>query len=308
MLDSFLVVLGSVISLFLMMSVGFFFARKKLLSQESISQISRLLLYVVTPCIMVDLFQTGRTAETDRQMLTAGAALAATYGLYMLLDLLLFRKQPPRDRGVLRFASMYGNKGFMGLPLIQASLGDEAAMVAALALGVFNVVSWTHGYAVIGGREKLSLRKAALNPATIGFAVAILLYLTGWRLPGPVSAAVGYLGSLNTPLAMIIIGGQMAGADLLSVFRDKRGYLVSFFKLAAMPLVTMLALLPFRLDETTYMALVILSGCPSAGVTALFSQMLDRDTALAARLVTFSTLICIVTLPLAALAAELMVS
>ncbi len=308
MLDSFLVVLGSVISLFLMMSVGFFFARKKMLSQESISQLSRLLLYVVTPCIMVDLFQTGRTAETDRQMLTAGAALAATYGLYMLLDFLLFRRQPPRDRGVLRFASMYGNKGFMGLPLIQASLGDEAAMVAALALGVFNVVSWTHGYAVIGGREELSLKKAALNPATIGFAAAILLYLTGWRLPGPVSAAVGYLGSLNTPLAMIIIGGQMAGADLLSVFRDKRGYMVSFFKLVAMPLVTMLALLPFRLDATTYMALVILSGCPSAGVTALFSQMLDRDTALAARLVTFSTLVCIVTLPLAALAAELLVS
>jgi hypothetical protein len=115
---------------------------------------------------------------------------------------------------------------------------------------------------------------------------------------------VSYLSTLNTPLAMVIIGGQMAGADLIAVFKGKDLYLTAAIKLVGLPLLTMAVLLPFHLDTVVFMALVILSGCPTAGATSLFSQLLGKDTALAARLVTLSTLLCIITLPLAALAAR----
>lgn len=304
MLQSFQVVLSSVVTLFLMMGVGFFFAKKGMLTEQTLSQMSRLLLYVVTPAILINCFEAERTPAVDRQLLTSAAALAGTYALYILLSMLLFRRRDPDERGVLRFASVYGNKGFMGLPLIMAALGGEASMAAALALAVFNLVAWTHGIMVIGGRRYLSLKRAVLNPAVLGFAAGLALFLTGLRLPGPVDSAVGYLSALNTPLAMVIIGGQMANADLAAVFRAKRLYLSAAVKLVGVPLLTMAALLPFHLDGTVFMTLVILSGCPTAGVTSLFSQMLGKDTVLAARLVTLSTLLCVVTLPLVALAAQ----
>ena len=306
MLQQFQLVGGSVLTLFLLMAVGFVFGRLGLLSDSTLSQMSRILLNAVIPATMIATFQVERTAEVDRQLLASFAALAGTYALYMLGCCLLFRGQAEEHRGILRFASIYGNVGFMGLPLIQSALGGAAAMTAAVSLVLFNVVTFTHGIFLIGGRSSVSAKKIVLNPGTLGFLAAMVLYLTGWRLPGPVSAALGYLSSLNTPLPMLIIGGQMAHTDLLAVFREKKLYAASAVKLVGLPVLTALVLLPFRLGPVIYTALVILSGCPTAGVTSLFSQDLGRDASLAARQVTLSTLLCIVTLPLAAVLAQLL--
>ena len=306
MLDALFVVGGSVLTLFLLMAVGFVFGRLDLLSDSALSQMSRILLYVVIPCIMITTFEVERTAEVDRLLLAAFAALAGTYALYILGSCLLFRGQGPDERGILRFASIYGNVGFMGLPLIQSALGGSATMAAAVSLVVFNAVAFTHGVVLIGGKGSMSAGKIVLNPGALGLLAAVALYLTGWRLPGPVNSAVGHLGSLNTSLPMLIIGGQMAHADLPAVFRDKKLYAVSAIKLVGLPILTALVLLPFRLDPEIFAALVILSGCPTAGVASLFSQNMGKDASLAARQVTLSTLLCIITLPLTALLAQLL--
>ena len=304
MLQQLQVVGGSVLTLFFLMAVGYVFGRLGLLSDGTLSQMSRILLNVVIPAAMIATFAVERTAEVDRQLLLTLAALTGTYALYMLGACLLFRGQPEEHRGILRFASIYGNVGFMGLPLIQSALGDAAAMTAAVSLVLFNVVTFTHGIFLIGGKGSMSAQRIALNPGILGFVAALALYLTGWRLPGPVNSAVHYLSGLNTPLPMLIIGAQMAHADLRLVFRDKMLYAASAVKLVGLPVLTALVLLPFRLDPVIYTALVILSGCPTAGVTSLFSQDLGKDASLAARQVTLSTLLCSVTLPLAAVLAQ----
>ena len=306
MLEALQVVGGSVLTLFLLMSVGFGFGRAGLLSDATLSQISRILLYVVTPCIMLTSFEVERTPHSQRQLLSTLAVMIGVYALYMLLAQLLFPREREEHRGILRFAAVYGNTGFMGLPLIQSALGDEAMMAAVVGLAVFNTAIWTHGQVLIGGRSRLSWKRAALNPGVLGLVGGMALFFTGWRLPGPVDDAVGYLGSLNTPLAMVVIGGQMAGANLPAVFSAPKLYLVSAVKLLGIPLLTALVLLPFRLDPVIYVASVILAGCPTAGATSLFAQSMGRDTALAARQVTLSTLLCLVTLPLAAALAQLL--
>ena len=305
MLQEFLVVGGSVLTLFLLMSVGFGFGRAGLLSPDTLSQVSRILLYVVTPCIMLTSFEVERTPQSQGQLLASLAVMAGVYALYMLLAQLLFPREREDRRGILRFAAVYGNTGFMGLPLIQSALGDEAMMIAVVGLAIFNTAIWTHGQVLIGGRSRLSWARVALNPGVLGLARCMALFFTGWRLPGPVDDAVRYLGSLNTPLAMVVIGGQMAGADLPAVFSSKKLYLVSAVKLLGVPLLTGLVLLPFRLDPMLYVASVILAGCPTAGATSLFAQSMDKDTALAARQVTLSTLLCLLTLPVAAALAQL---
>ena len=307
MLQEFLVVGGSVLTLFLLMSVGFIFGRMGLLSGETLSQVSRILLYVVTPCIMINSFEVERTPAGQSQLFMALAAMAGLYVLYMVLSVLLFPREGEAHRGIMRFAAVYGNAGFMGLPLIQSVMGDEAMMVAVVGLAIFNTVTWTQGRALMGGRGELAVKKVLLNPGIIGFVVGIVLYFTGWRFPGPVDKTVAYLGSLNTPLAMVVIGGQMAQADFLKVFSTKKLYLVSAVKLIGLPLLTALVLLPFHVDPVVYVASVILAGCPTAGATSLFAQSMGKDTALAAQQVTLSTLLCIATLPLMAVAAQLLI-
>jgi len=307
MLNSIQVVGGSVLTLFLLMAVGFFFVKKGILTKDALPQMSRLLLYVVAPCIMINTF-VGEECnwETVRSMLIAGGVLVGTYVLNMLLIHPWFRRATPDDRGALRFASIYGNTGFMGIPLIQAVLGNAGMMPTVISLAVFNISTWTHGNVLIGGRKQLSVKKAFLNPGVIGFAIAVILFALRVKLPGPVTSTLGFLGNLNTPLAMVIIGGQMAAVDFRELFRDWRLYVVSAVKLLAVPAITMLVMLPLHLDPITYMAVTILSACPVAGATSLFSQMNGKDPSLAARLVTLSTLFCIITLPLVSAVAGLL--
>lgn len=306
MLGAFSVVGGSVLTLFLLMAVGFSFGRMGLLSGETLSQMSRILLYVVTASIIIVSFEVERTPESQEELLTTLVVMAGVYVVYMALSHFLFPREGKEHQGIMRVAAVYGNTGFMGLPLIQSAMGDEAMMIAVVGLAVFNISIWTHGRALIGGRSELAVKKVVLNPSILGFVVGLLLFFTGWRLPGPLDSAVSYLGSLNTPLAMIVIGGQMAQADLRQVFSTKKLYLVSAVKLVGIPLLTAALLLPFHLDWTLFVAAVILAGCPTAGATSLFAQNMGKDASLAARQVTLSTLLCIITLPIMAVVAQML--
>ena len=301
MLNSLLTVGSSVFTLLLLMAVGFVLAKRKLLTGSALSQLSTMLLYVVCPAVMIDaLAAEQRSGETVRALLVAGAALAGTYVLNMLLTQLMYRKSASDDRGVLRFASIYGNCGFMGIPLIRAVLGESGMIVAVTSLVVFNISIWTHGAILVGGKQQASVKKALLNPGTIGFLIAVALFALPVSLPGPVRSAVGYVSDLNTPLAMVVIGGQMAAVDLKELFRDKKLYAASVIKLLVVPVISMLVLMPFGLDPTVFVAVVILAGCPTAGATSLMCQTMGKDTSLAARLVTLSTIFSIVALPVVA--------
>ena len=307
MLKDLTVVGGSVLTLLLMMAVGFVLGKMHILQGEALSQISRVLMCVVSPSLTIHTFlNESPDAATVRGLLISAGVLAGVYVLQGLLVPLLFRRSSADDQGVSRFASIYGNVGFMGVPLIQSVLGAPGMVTTVVSLAVFNLGIWTHGAWLIGGKKGISLKKVLLNPGVVSFVIAILLFSFRVDLPGPVDAALGYISGLNTGLAMVVIGAQMAAVDLRSVLTDGRLYAVSAVKLLALPAAVMLVLLPLGLDPVIYTAVVILAACPTAGATSLLCQMAGKDTSLGARLVTLTTILSVVTLPLVALVARIL--
>ena len=214
MIANILLTASQVGTLFLMMGVGFALAKWNKLTPEGVSQMSLLLLNVATPCIIMDALQVERTGALLQAMRLGAVLMLGIYLLWMVLSPLLFRRLEEGARTVLQFGMIYGNTGFMGLPLIQAVLGTEALVFATTPYILFNVLSWSHGVAVIGGRANISAKKLLLNPGILGSAAGLVLFFLNLRLPPLAGDAVHYLGSLNTPLAMVVIGAQMAGTDL----------------------------------------------------------------------------------------------
>jgi len=307
MIQDLLTVGGSVLTLLLMMAVGFILTKKGMLSGSTQKQLSTVLMCVVNPALMINTFlDESRSADTVRGMLTAAAVLVGTYVIQALLMILCFRRQPEENRGVSRFASIYGNVGFMGVPLIQSVLGASGMVTTVISLGVFNIAIWTHGQRLMAGKGKISAKKVILNPGMIGLVIALVLFAAGVTLPVPVRSAVRYISSLNTPLAMVVIGAQMAAVNLPELLRDVRLFGVAAVKLLLLPALFMVLLLPFGLDPTIYTAVIILAGCPTAGASSLMSQMAGKDPSYAARLVTFTTVFSILTLPVVAAAAKLL--
>ena len=301
-----LVVAGQVVTLFLMIGVGYVMARQGHLSQQTLGQMSHLLLYAVLPCLLISSIQIQPSPLLLRNM---GLILAVTAGYYVVfcgLLPLVFRRSPEDTRATLRFGTVYANTGFMGMPLIQAVLGDEAVILAVMANVTYNLAQWTHGVALMGGRDRMSLRQAVLNPGTVSLFIGMVIFFSGFRLPTVVETAVEYIGDLNTPLAMVVIGGQMASTNLADTFRRKELYAASGLKLVVIPAITALALLPLRLPSLVYSAAVILSATPAAGSTSILAQQFHRDPGTAAQLVSLSTLLSVLTLPVAAVASSLL--
>ncbi len=298
MIQNFLVVLEQVSVLFLLMAVGFVMTKLGLLTQLGTGQMTALLLYVVTPCVIVDSFQTPCDARLLHILLLGGLATAGTYLIYILLAHFLFPRQEENLRPVLQAGSIYGNLGFMGLPLVRSVLGEGAAIFAVVDLGLFNIVTWTHGVLLMGGRSAFSAKKAILNPGVLGVLVGLPLFLLNLRLPTVLYSPVHFLAQMNTPLAMVIIGAQMGRSNLLGILRQRELYAAAAIKLAALPLLTGLLLLPIGMDPTFYTTVVILAGAPTAGITSMFAERFSRSPERAAQLVSLATLLSIVTLPI----------
>lgn len=302
MVTSFLVVAGQVVTLFLLVGIGFVLAQLGKLHSDGVSQMSYLVLYIVAPCLMIRSFEVERTDGMLSKLAVFFLAYVGSVGVCMFLSRFCFRDQPPDRRGPMRFGLVYSNNGFMGLPLLLSILGPHAVIYGVVSAVGFNILLWTHGVKTMGGR--VTLRQALINPATIGLAVGLPLFLTGWRLPETVDSAVSFVADLNTPLAMIVIGAQMAGADLKVSFTSLKLYGASAFRLLLGPLIPLVGLLPLRLDPMSYCACVIMCAVPTAGATGMFAQRFGKDTAVAAQMVTLSTLLSVITLPLFAVAAQ----
>ena len=153
MLDRILVVFSQVVTLFLLMGVGFFLAKKEKLTQHGVTECTYLLLYLVAPCIIIESLQVDRDPALTHSVLLCSAATVGLYLLYILLSLPTFRKQPQKTRSVLQFGAVYGNLGFMGIPLIQAVLGERAILFVVFVLAIFTVCYWIHGVILMGGRD-----------------------------------------------------------------------------------------------------------------------------------------------------------
>ncbi len=297
MAEYLLMVASQVGTVFLMMAVGFGLARGGKLNPLGIPQLTNLLLNAVLPCMLIDSLQLERTPELMGAMGYAALLAAVLYVLYCLLVVPLFRRQPGPTCKALQFGVLYGNVGFMGIPLVQMVLGDHAMIFGVINLVVFNVFNWSHGVLLMGGKEQVSLKQAVVNPGILGILAGLTFFLGGITLPPMVGNAVDFLGSMNTPLAMVIIGAQMASADWVSTFRDKNILAAAALKLLAMPLLTALLLCPIHPEPDLYCTLVILSGVPTASITAMFAQRYGQDVNRSAQMVTLSTLCSIVTLP-----------
>lgn len=305
MITRFFVVLGQVSTLFLMMAVGYAMGKWKKITVAGTMEMSSLLLYVISPCIIIDSFQTDYNPSLLRTLAVGALVELVFFFLYAMIVKLFFRKEDDDTRISFRFGSMYGNTGFMGLPLIQAIMGDEALIFAVVSLMVFNVVVWSHGYMMMNGSSKgLSLKKIFLTPGLLAVVVGVPLFLAQITLPGPLHTAVKYIGSMNTPLAMVVIGAQMARADIRSLLRDIKLFEASAIKLVLIPIFTAIVLLPLRHDPLLYTATVILAGAPTAGITSMFAERFGRAPERTAELVSLSTLLSILTLPIIAVAAE----
>ncbi len=281
------------------MGVGAVARKFRLIDEFSVRGMVNVLVLLVTPALIITLFQRPFDVGMLRQFALAFAIAIAVHLVLIALAEFFFRCDAHRAT-VLKLATVFSNAGFMGIPLEQAVLGDLGAFYGVVYIATFNLFMWSYGYGVMKSGSRLALKRTMfVNPGTVAILVALPLFLTSTQLPFLVREPVRLLSLLNTPLAMVVIGFYLAGANLKAVFADRAALLATLLRLVVSPLLVIAALWPLAavLDGTMALAMVTASSVPVAAMTTMFAAKYARDVELSVGLVSSTTLLSMLTIP-----------
>ena len=291
--------------MFGLMAVGWVAYRARWLGTEALRGLTNLLLFLVAPAVIIQAFQ--RPFDTAR---------LRSIGIVFVIDLVAFaitiavaralmnRRLVPDHamRVALQFGTVYSNAGFIGIPLTQALLGSDGVFYAVTYIAAYTVYVWTHGISLFGHehvRPSMKIRRVLFNPGIISILIALPLYILSVHIPSPASDVVGYLAAMNTPLSMIVVGVNLAAFSLRTIFSDKFVWLGTLARNIIVPalFIVLLGFLP--IDPVARMAILISVSTPVGAFLVIFSVRHDQDTQFATRLLCLSTLLCVITLPVA---------
>lgn len=167
-------------------------------------------------------------------------------------------------------------------------------------VALLNILQWTYGLVTItGDRSLISVKRLRTNPILLSFLAGIALFLLPVSLPETAENMVGTIAGMNGPLAMIVLGVYLGQVPLRSLFSGRVVYRCALVRLIVIPVLTMALLFVF--PEKYHMlklTILIAASAPVGSNVSIFAQLYGQDYMQSVKEVTFSTLLCIITLPL----------
>ncbi|MBQ6823445.1 MAG: AEC family transporter [Clostridia bacterium] len=298
---------GQVMILAVLVAVGYICDKTGLYTQKVSRACNDLLFYIVTPAVIIQSFFKVEFNPANGLSFLAMFIIIAVFQAVGCLVVWPLYKKSGEDRPVFQYASMYGNMGYMGLPLAEAVAGEAGVFFCSAAVVVFNIFCFSHGISLMQrGKDRLQLKKLLINPGTIGIVVGLPFFLLRLKMPEMIAVPIEYLGSLNTPLAMLMFGTYLANTDLPGMFRKKENYLVAFLKLIALPLVAIGVLYLIGVRGELLVTCAIVCSAPTANNTVMFAAKYDRNTGTASKASGFTSILAIITMPFCIALADLL--
>lgn len=299
-----MILLNQMLILFMMMITGILCRKFRILNDEASHKLSSLVINIANPALILSAsINQSEYLEGSQLMITFVLAVLLFVVLMLVAELLPFilRINKPKQ-GVYKAMLVFSNMGFMGFPVISATYGSNALLLASMFLVPFNVLIYTYGIRIMTKpeqREKFQFRKI-LNIGVIACIISIMIYLSRLHIPAPIESFMKSMSNLTAPLSMIIIGDSMAKMNFKKLFTNVRLIIFSIIKLIIVPIAGVLLLKWFRIDATLLGVCMVILATPAASMTAMLAQEYDGDYELASQGVAVTTVLCIITMPLVA--------
>ncbi len=300
------VVITSVLILFALVFLGFFLGKGKVVHQDSIPDLSNLVLQVTMPvtifCSIIDQQGAGHFSGVWQMIVAIAVYHMIALGVTFIAMRLM--RVPEEERGVWLFSGMLANNGFMGLPLALAVFGSEGMFIMAMGNVISNLFIFSIGLKFLTMRYpikgKIGLRQMLFNNINIAVVVGFIFLLLQIPVPDAVSQFLDYLTGITSGLSMLVVGLSLSRMAFQHVFANARMFVLSAVRLLAVPLLLILIfrLFPIPIDPMVRNVLILTAALPSAAAQSMMTEQYHTNTAAAAQAVFLTTLFSVVTIPL----------
>lgn len=285
--------------LFTIMILGYIFRKAGMISNEGKSLLTDLVLYVTLPASIIKSFQ----IEFNHQILVSCmVVIVVAAGIQVgawLLGMILYPGFPDERKKVLQYATICSNAGILGNPIAEGIFGSMGLLYASIYIIPQRTFMWSIGltYFTQAPDMKTLIKKVSTHPCIVSVVIGMLIMVFQIPVPGFLSLTIKNIAGGNTFLAMSLVGTILAEVPFRSL-PEKDTVYYSFIRLFFIPFLVYLACHFAQVDSLVTGVSVVLSGMPSASVTAVLAAKYGKDEVFATKCVVLSTLLSMVTVPL----------
>ena len=293
------------------MLIGIFAVKMHFLDREKLGVLSGCITKILLPLLIFTNTINGTTRE---QFLSSVVIILLAAVLYLTLYVVsailakLF-KIDCKHESLYRACTMFGNCGFMGIPIITSLYPEQGGLYIAMYTVIDQLALWTVGTDLtspVDNTNKLSTSqrfRKMINPATIAILAGVFVVLTGVKLPSIIVTALAKTGAAASPLAMVYLGGVFCYIKIIDYLKLKEVYVTIVVKMLLLPILvySILSHIP-AVNQNIAVTIGILCALPTMSSVAMMAESQHSDSDYATGFIFVTTLISIITLPVVCLA------
>ncbi len=300
------------LTLFAIVVVGYIAGKLGYMGGTFDKKLSKVVIDITCPALILSSAMTGELPDR-RYILPLLGISVLTYVLLTVVALLLPRLLTKKkdDEGVIGFAMMFGNVGFMGYPIVASIFGHEAVFYAAVLNVVNTFTVFTVGTMLVVGKnqestveekemsQKKMLRKVLYStPMLSAYLTMLIVALEIKDIPEFISQPLTMIGNITVPAALLIIGSSMSQLPLRALLGNSTIYTTTLMRLAILPvgihyLMTLLGFSSFVVGINT-----VVIAMPVATYGTILCLRHGKDTTLITEVTFITTLLAMISIPL----------
>ena len=297
-----LVVLEQMVMIFILILTGFVLYKKKMISDSASKDLSALVVNVCSPgLIIVSMFND--LSQIPRENVIFVGIIGVIFYLFLIFFgyfLVWVLKVPEYLKNAYVLMTVFGNTGFIGIPVALAIIGPESMVYVIVFNFLFNLTIFTFGIMLLKKDTpgKKQSRKDYLSPGLIACIAAFGIYWFQIHLPEEIETLAGYYGNACTLLSMIVIGISLAGMKAKDTLKNKRLLAFVFIRFIVFPILLALALRPVLSDLLIRAVVVLMAALPVGNFSAMLCEQYGRDPKPIAEGIVVTTILSVFTITL----------
>lgn len=285
--------------------IGVLAVKCHVINRQNLNFLSKLITKIVLPLLIFTNIINGTTREDFLSSLSILLIAILMYFTFYCVGLGLANglRLEGETKKVYRDCVLFGNCGFMGIPIAMALFSQRGAMYIAIYSVIDQLALWTVGTQILSSdhskkKSGLETIKKMINPATVAIFLGIIILLSGIQLPESINTALTKTGAAATPLAMIYLGGMFCFIQLKDYLKKKEVYALILVKMIVLPIIMITILRHVPISSEIAVTLSVVCGLPVMTSIAMIAEAQGSDSAYASGIIFITTLFSMVTLPL----------
>ena len=303
-----------------------------MLSEETSKQISGIIVNVTNPALLIcSAFGDGSKVSL-RELGMALIIFLMIYAILIGVSFLIPRilRVPNQYHYSYQMLTIFGNVGFIGIPLASAVLGTESLIFVSIYNLIFNMLIYTFGISLLqraAARQSVtavengagiqntqnvqtavsdthvttSPWKKLFNAGTISTAATIIFYLGNFPVPVIVSSTLNYMGQSTTFLSMLVLGASVAQMAPKDIFSHPKLYGYVLLRQILIPIGCILLFRPIINNTLILNTMALMLAVPAGNLPLMLCKQLHVEGDTISQGIILTTVLSLATIPVVSL-------